>query len=175
MSESSPPIESGLSPNGALRIVQLGPDDLATMDALLTVFGKAFDEVDTYGEARPDAHYQRRLLGGDHFIALAALVGDEVVGGLAAYELPKFEQARSEIYLYDLAVAAGHRRRGIATALIERLRAIAADRGAWMVYVQADHGDDPAIALYTGLGTREDVLHFDIPPTRRADTADADP
>jgi hypothetical protein len=28
--------------------------------------------------------------------------------------------------------------------------------------VQADHGDDPAIALYTGLGTREDVLHFDI-------------
>jgi aminoglycoside 3-N-acetyltransferase I len=29
--------------------------------------------------------------------------------------------------------------------------------------VQADHGDDPAIALYTKLGTREDVLHFDIP------------
>jgi aminoglycoside 3-N-acetyltransferase I len=28
--------------------------------------------------------------------------------------------------------------------------------------VQADHGDDPAIALYTKLGTREDVLHFDI-------------
>jgi aminoglycoside 3-N-acetyltransferase I len=28
--------------------------------------------------------------------------------------------------------------------------------------VQADHGDDAAIALYTKLGTREDVLHFDI-------------
>ncbi|GAA0576731.1 hypothetical protein GCM10008997_27030 [Halomonas salifodinae] len=25
------------------------------------------------------------------------------------------------------------------------------------------HGDDPAIALYTKLGIREDVLHFDIP------------
>ncbi len=25
-------------------------------------------------------------------------------------------------------------------------------------------GDDPAIALYTKLGVREDVLHFDIAP-----------
>ena len=27
----------------------------------------------------------------------------------------------------------------------------------------ADLKDDPAIALYTKLGRREDVLHFDIP------------
>jgi aminoglycoside 3-N-acetyltransferase I len=30
------------------------------------------------------------------------------------------------------------------------------------MFVQADLGDDPAIALYTKLGSREDVLHFDI-------------
>ena len=29
---------------------------------------------------------------------------------------------------------------------------------------QANHGDEPAIALYTKLGTREDVMHFDILP-----------
>lgn len=45
-----------------------------------------------------------------------------MVGGLAAYVLPKFEQERSEVYIYDL-----------------------------------------AITLYAGLGTREEVLHFDIP------------
>jgi aminoglycoside 3-N-acetyltransferase I len=56
-----------------------------------------------------------------------------------------------------------HRREGIATALIEELRRIAAARGAYVIYVQADYGDDPAIALYTKLGAREDVLHFDIP------------
>ena len=33
---------------------------------------------------------------------------------------------------------------------------------AWVVYVQADYGDDPAIALYDNLGVREAVLHFDI-------------
>lgn len=36
--------------------------------------------------------------------ALLTIFG-EAVGGLAAYELKKFEQARSEIHLYDLAVA----------------------------------------------------------------------
>ena len=38
---------------------------------------------------------------------------------------------------------------------------------AWVIYVQADYGDDPAIALYEKLGVREEVLHFDIPVTRR--------
>jgi aminoglycoside 3-N-acetyltransferase I len=65
-------------------------------------------------------------------------------------------------------VLASHRRQGIATALIDALRAIAAERGAWVIYVQADTGEEDAaaIALYTKLGTREDVLHFDIPVTR---------
>ena len=60
-------------------------------------------------------------------------------------------------------MAEEHRRQGIATALIGRLREIAAQRGAWVIYVQADYGDDPAIALYGKLGMREDVMHFDIP------------
>jgi len=95
-----------------------------------------------------------------------------VIGGLVAYTLRKFERQRSEVYLYDLAVSAAHRRRGIATALIRTLQRLAAERGAWVVFVQADHGDDPAIALYTRLGTREEVLHFDLAvdaePTRVA-------
>jgi aminoglycoside 3-N-acetyltransferase I len=39
------------------------------------------------------------------FVALVALDGPAVVGALAGYELPKFEQERSEFYIYDLAVA----------------------------------------------------------------------
>jgi aminoglycoside 3-N-acetyltransferase I len=132
------------------------------MEAMSTVFGDAFDDVKTYSGARPSRNYLARLLGSESFIALAALKGGEVVGGIAAYELEKFEQERSEIYIYDLAVAAAHRRKGIATALIAELRKIAAARGAYVIFVQADLGDAPAIALYTKLGTREEVLHFDI-------------
>jgi aminoglycoside 3-N-acetyltransferase I len=35
-----------------------------------------------------------------------------------------------------------------------------------VIFVQADYGDDPAIELYTKLGSGEEVLHFDIEPTR---------
>lgn len=126
----------------SVSIHQLTPDDLALMEALLTTFGEAFDEVETYGKNRPSEEYLRRLLGSDYFITLAALKGNEVVGGIAAYELKKFEQERSEIYIYDLAVAATHRRQGVATALIRELKNIAVTRGAYVIFVQADIGDD---------------------------------
>lgn len=146
----------------SIHIRRPGPQDVALLEGMLTMFGRAFDDVPTYSDARPGADYLERLLASDHFIALAAMDRDEVVGGLAAYVLPKFEQARSEIYIYDLAVDERYRRRGIAEGLIRELGRIGAERGAWVMFVQADHGDDPAIQLYSGLGRREDVLHFDI-------------
>jgi len=145
----------------------LGPDDVAALRATLAMFGTAFGEPDTYTARQPHDAYLKRLLASDSFVAIAAFAAGEVIGGLAGYVLPKFEQARSEFYIYDLAVDEHHRRRGIATALIGALQQLAAQRGIYVIFVQADHGDDPAIALYTKLGVREDVLHFDIPPTPR--------
>jgi aminoglycoside 3-N-acetyltransferase I len=140
----------------------LKPTDLPLMRELMTVFGEAFDEPETFNKAMPSDAYFQRLLARDTFIGIAALKGEAVVGGLTAYIMAKYEQERSEIYIYDLAVVEAHRREGIATAIIGHLKAVAAERGAWVAFVQADYGDDPAIALYTKLGSREDVMHFDI-------------
>jgi aminoglycoside 3-N-acetyltransferase I len=148
-----------------IAIRQLVAADVDLMRQLLRVFGDVFDEPKTYQARQPSDAYLKGLLDGDSFIALAALADGEVVGGLAAYHLRKFEQERSEIHVYDLAVAEAYRRRGIATGLFERLKAIAAERGVYLIFVQADYGDDPAIALYTKLGAREEVLHFDIEVT----------
>jgi aminoglycoside 3-N-acetyltransferase I len=146
----------------SIIVRQISPGDVVLLQDLLVVFGAAFDDMDTYTRKPPKADYLRRLLTSDYFIALVALKNDEIVGGIAAYELRKFEQERSEIY--DLAVASAHRREGIATAMIEELKKIAASRGAYVIFVQSDVGveDQPAIELYTKLGKREDVLHFDI-------------
>lgn len=149
-------------PHTSTNVRRLTADDLPTMEAMNDMFGEAFAEPQTYTGDRPAPDYLEGLLADDRFIAVAALWEGTVVGGLVAYELRKFERERSEVYIYDLAVAAPHRRRGVATALIEHLRSIAAARGAWTIFVQADHGDDAAIALYAKLGRREDVLHFDI-------------
>ena len=145
------------------RIRALGGDDLATMRALNRVFARAFEDEASYRPA-PGDDWLRRVLARPEVIVLVAEAEGMVIGGLVAYDLPKLEQERSEIYLYDLAVDAAHRRRGVARALIAALQRIAADRDAWVIFVQADPGDDPAIRLYSSLGAREDVLHFDIPP-----------
>ena len=147
--------------NYAVR--QIPADGELLLDALLSVFGEAFDDAATYGAHRPRPAYMRKLLGSDSFIALVACEGPQVIGGLAAYALQKFEQERSEIYIYDLAVASAHRRQGVATELIHALQRLGAQRGACVIFVQADPPNEAAIALYSKLGVREDVLHFDIP------------
>ena len=147
-----------------VEIRRLGRDDPALARGLNALFSQVFADPASYGNNPPEDSYVRDILSRPGVVALVAMDGAEIVGGLTAYELPKLEQRRSEFYIYDLAVAESHRRRGIATALIGEVRRIAREAGGWVVYVQADYGDDPAIALYTKLGLREDVMHFDIAP-----------
>ena len=141
---------------------QLTTSDIHLLKDLLRVFGEAFEDVETYQGAVPEDGYLGSLLAMPHFIAVVARGGGEVIGGLAAYELQKFERDRREIYIYDLAVAKEHRRKGVATGLIAELKRVGAKRGAYVIYVQADKDDTAAIALYQGLGRREDVHHFDF-------------
>jgi aminoglycoside 3-N-acetyltransferase I len=145
------------------EILRLAASDVERLRQLNALFADAFKDPESYEGAPPGDAYIEGLLAKPHIVVLVAADAGAVVGGLVAYELEKFEQARREIYIYDLAVAEPHRRRGIATALIEALQEHAAAREAWVVYVQADYGDEPAIALYEKLGVREDVMHFDIP------------
>ena len=141
---------------------QLTASDVGLLKDLLRVFGQAFEDVNTYQGAVPADDYLQLLLGKKHFIAVVARRDNVVVGGLAAYELDKFERDRREIYIYDLAVAEEDRRKGVATGLIGALKNIAKERRVYVIYVQADRGDAPAIKLYESLGTKEDVYHFDI-------------
>jgi aminoglycoside 3-N-acetyltransferase I len=143
-------------------IHRLGPQDGAQLEKALDLFAEAFDDIENYSADRPSSTYRDTLLARDDFILLVALAGQAIVGALAAYELKKFEQERSEFYIYDLAVGEDWRRNGIATALINTLKDSATKRQIDTLYVQADYGDDAAIALYKKLGTGQKVMHFDI-------------
>lgn len=156
-----PPYCDGAVPV-SFSLYRLTSADVRLLRALNVVFGEAFGDSEAYGAAPPTDAYLTALLAKEHVIALVALAGGAVVGGLVAYELDKFERARREIYIYDLAMAEAYRRRGVAASLIARLRHIPAERRAEVIFVQADYGDDAAIALYEKVGTREQVLHFDI-------------
>ncbi len=147
----------------SLSYKKLEPTDLTILRELNLVFADAFGDQKTHLSNRPSDYYLTQLLSRPTFIALAALEGSRVVGGLIAYVLEKYEQERSEIYIYDLAVDEAFRRRGIARALIERLQSMAKDYGAWAIFVQADKVDTPAVRLYESMGVSEEPIHFDIP------------
>ena len=140
---------------------RLGSQDVVLMQAANRLFADVFGEDGYHGPPAGPDHLEK-LLADDKFIALAAYVDGEMAGAIAAYELVKFEAERSEIYIYDLAVIDRYRRQGVATALIAAVQEIGRDKGAWVVFVQADPPDEPAVALYDKLGIREEVLHFDI-------------
>ena len=88
---------------GDYSLRRLRPRDLALARRLNAMFGEAFGEPDVYGGDPPSDAYLEALLAKTHVVVLAALAGDEVVGGLVAYELDKLERARREVYIYDLA------------------------------------------------------------------------
>ena len=117
-----------------MEIVRLSSGDEDRYRAWLTLFGAAFEEPESYTGAMPSPAYRDRLLTDANFIPLAALENGRLVGALAAYVLVKFEQERSEIYIYDLAVDQAHRRKGVGEALVNETRRIASDIGAWVVY-----------------------------------------
>jgi aminoglycoside 3-N-acetyltransferase I len=148
------------------KIVTLSSSDLPLMRAMLGTFAKAFEEPETYLSKQADDTYLRQLLAKAHFIAICAVSEDAVIGALAAYQLDKLEQDRREIHIYDLAVDKDFRRRGVATAMINALREEAVRRDAYVIFVQADLVDAPAIAIYEKFGVKETAHHFDIAPTR---------
>ncbi len=131
------------------------------------LFADVFAEPAQYADHPPGDEYARDVLARSDTILLVAEADGAPVGALAAYVLPKFEQARSEIYIYDLAVCARWRRMGVASRLIEETRRIGREIGAWTVFVQADTAaeDEPARLLYRKLACDEiAALHFDITP-----------
>ena len=156
-----------------VEVRRLDQGDLALLRDLNRLFAEVFGEPEVYAEHLPADSYCEGILARDEVILLVALDGERVIGGIGAYMLHKFEQARREIFIYDLAVAQNRRREGIATALLRKTQRLAHDLGAWAVFVQADviPEDEPARALYRKHAVEEiTALHFDLPPL----TSDSD-
>ncbi len=149
-----------------MQYLKLESNNIPELRNLMKLFSLAFYDTKNYEDNPPTDEYIESILKNPcNSVIVAMNEQSEVVGGLVAYELQKFEQQRSEVYLYDLAVAEDYRRQGIATNLIKELQEWAKQRGAYVIFVQADNVDAPAVALYTKLASsvEKDITHFDIP------------
>jgi ribosomal protein S18 acetylase RimI-like enzyme len=108
--------------------------------------GPLFDEV-------PDPRAVRTYLADDRNVFLLAYEGDSIVGFLRGTELGQLKSERKQLFLYEIAVAESHRRRGVGRELVRTLLRLCQDQGMDEVFVFTD---DPANAaaerLYRSTG-----------------------
>ena len=140
----------------------LGALDVSAMREMVALFEAAFEVDDEPSELPLSDGYLRQLLAGEMFVAVGSFVGGRVVGGVTGYVLPMARKPKCEFYIYDVAVDAAFRRQGIATEMLEELKKHLKARGIDTIFVQADEEDDPAVQLYSRLGKRREVVHFEI-------------
>lgn len=120
--------------------------DIEEFKNLLDVFREVFDWG---GRDHPDEEYLLRLLRGDNLLVVVAKAGNEVIGGLTAYVLPGYEEARPSIYIHDLGVKKSFQGQGVGKSLINHLMDHAKDNGFHDIFVDAEQDDnEDAIVFY---------------------------
>jgi aminoglycoside 3-N-acetyltransferase I len=141
-----------------LEIKRLIEADLPTFKLLINLFNMVFEENESNIGSEINLS---SLLGNNRFIAMVALVENEVAGGLTAYELPMYYSDSSEIFLYDLAVKTDYQRMGIGKRLIQSLKEHCSEHGIKEFFVMAHEEDEHAIEFYRATGGEsEQVVNF---------------
>ena len=147
-----------MSFRGQIEIKQLSVADLALTQQLFILLQQVF------GAAQPikvSAAYAQKLLANPVFVAFAAVLNNEPVGGLTSYISPMYNGEVSELYIYDIAVTPEFQRRGIGKQLIAFAKAYCSEKGMSAMYVQANAEDGHALDFYRSTNANEEkVVHF---------------
>jgi ribosomal protein S18 acetylase RimI-like enzyme len=130
--------------DATLEVRRITPADVA----IVVRAAALFDHPPRREETR------RFLTSEDHHLFMAFL-GDAPVGFVSGYELVHPDKA-VEMFLYELSVAESARRRGVGTALVEALAAVARERGCRGMWVLTDDHNAAAKATYHGAGATID-------------------
>jgi ribosomal protein S18 acetylase RimI-like enzyme len=105
-------------------------------------------ELATYdGAGDPEA-----LLADSRTLLLVAFDEGRPVAFVLAHELPRRHGDPAKLFVYEIDVAESHQRRGIGSALLDRLAELARARGIRTGFVLTEPDNGPANALYRGAG-----------------------
>ena len=112
-------------------------------------------------QEQTELSWDRLLNSQEGLNALVAVRGDELVGLAHFYWTPSTWTKHKDLYLEDLFVSPSHRKKGVADAMIEELRAIASAAGAKKLHGQTHKDNLIARQLYGGLGTQSEFLVYE--------------
>lgn len=140
-----------------IEIRKLTSKDISAFKTLLLLFNYTFEEERDLSAAE----HLSALLNNRQFVVLAACSGEEILGGLTAYELPMYYGNKTEIFLYDMAIHPDHQRKGIGKQLLEFLKEYCAKNKISTFFVLAHEEDVHALEFYRATGgQREQVANF---------------
>jgi aminoglycoside 3-N-acetyltransferase I len=128
-----------------LEIKILKASDLDAFNQLLDVFDIVFEYE---ASPRPDGAYLEQLLEKDSFIAIVAVSGQQVIGGMTAYVLDQYHSSLPVLYVHDLAVMHAYQRKGVGRQLMEFVVRYARGNGFQQMFIQAELEDDYAVDFY---------------------------
>ena len=139
-------------------IRRLGKSDGAIFKQQIQLLSEVFGEESP--GAAPATHLEA-LLENPAFIAFAIIQEQEVWGGATAYILPLYHRAKTEVFLYDIAIHPEYQRQGLGAKLLSSLITYCRQEGLGEVFVAAHEGDAGALDFYRATGGREEkVRHF---------------
>jgi ribosomal protein S18 acetylase RimI-like enzyme len=102
-----------------VEVRRLGASDAAELARVLAPIVAANAETDVT-EASHAAHL-RRLLDEPTCYVFVAVDRDTPVGYVSAYRFPRLDHASDQVYVFDIEVAPGMRRRGVGRQLMNAL------------------------------------------------------
>jgi ribosomal protein S18 acetylase RimI-like enzyme len=123
-----------------MRIERLGPGDEEKVAAAEGLFD---------GPVKPDASHHFLNDPGHHL--LIAYVDGAPAGFVSGVEMTHPDKG-TEMFLYELEVGEAHRRKGVATALVEALKNLARERGNYGMWVLCDEDNEAANKTYRKAG-----------------------
>lgn len=147
--------------NKEFQVKRLKKEDTAIFKKLIGIFYEVFETEKRIAVEEP---YLTKILDNPGFIALCIASGDEIAGGLTAFELPMYYGENSEIFIYDIAIKSTFQRKGLGTKLLTSLEEYCRQHNINTMFVAANEEDKLALDFYhaTG-GTAEKVVHFNYP------------
>ena len=116
----------------------------------------------------PTAEFIRTFLLATDHVLIVAVEDGEPIGFALAYLLDRIDGDRRMALFYEIEVAASHRRRGAARAMIELLKSVCATENVAKMWVQTSPSNEAAAALYRSTGARatasgvETVFLYDV-------------
>lgn len=106
----------------------------------------------------PKDKYLYKILNRPNFHAYVALIEEQVVGGLTAYELEMFDTEENEMFLFEIGVSQGYRTQGIARSLIKALKQTCREKRIRIIFVGTSLDNEAAKQLYTTTGGEVEVI-----------------